>query len=198
MCGGSMKTFWIVCLLSVISSSVMSAPLGLEFGTPLSSLTALKLKQEKPYSYSTSTLPKGHPDFDDYRLVITPKFGLCKFTGWISNVSTNGFGSNLRQKYESLFEALSAKYGAPQSYDFLQKGSIWHEPREFMTALKKEERSLAAFWTQDKLALPDNIAAITLKAHAISESVGMISLSYSSTKEAECIDWIAEQRNSNL
>jgi len=193
-----MKRFIIGVVAFSFVTVAEAGPLGLEFGSSLASMANLKLKKEKPYMYSASSLPKGHPDFDDYRLVISPKLGLCKYSAYISNVSTNTYGDSLKQKYNSLLEALTAKYGTPRSFDFLQKGSIWNEPRDFMTGLKKEERALASYWTSEKLSLPDDIGVISLKAMAVTDNSGMISVTYSGTNESDCIDSINEQRNSNL
>lgn len=67
-----------------------------------------------------------------------------------------------------------------------------------MTGLKKEERALASYWTSEKLSLPDDIGLIALKAMAVTDNSGMISVTYSGTNESDCIDSINEQRNSNL
>jgi len=188
----------VAVLAAAFSTTACAGPFGLEFGSSLASLSKLKLKQVKPFIYATTTVPNGHPDFDDYRLVISPRHGLCSYTGWVSKIDTNSYGDRLREKFESLRDALTNKYGEPEVFDYLKSGSIWKERREFMMGLKLEERSLKAFWVSEKVSLPSNIGGINLRAYALSETSGMVAVQYSSPNEAECLKSIAQERDSAL
>ena len=191
--------FWIALLVSVSTTSTMAGPLGLDMGMPYDSLNkSMKLKQVKPFLYSTPSLPKGHSDFDDYRLLITPKHGLCKVIAWSKAIQTSVYGEGLRDKFEKIESAISQKYGQGKKYDFLRSGSIWNEQRDWMMGLRKNERRLAEFWTSDTTELPDNIHVIALKAHAAGTETGLIELVYQFKNSDECIDWIKAQENSSL
>ena len=116
--------FWIALLVSVSTTSTMAGPLGLDMGMPYDSLNkSMKLKQVKPFLYSTPSLPKGHSDFDDYRLLITPKHGLCKVIAWSKAIQTSVYGEGLRDKFEKIESAISQKYGQGKKYDFLRSGT---------------------------------------------------------------------------
>lgn len=182
-----------------IAPSAFAGPLGLEMGTSLNELQAIaKLKPEESYSYSTTSLPNGHPDFNDYRLVITPKHGLCKVSAWSQTISTSVYGTELLSTFDRYFEALTNKYGTGKRYDFLKAGSIWKESRDWMMSLVKKERSLAAFWTEKDLQLPDNIHGIRLQAYAFTTNAGLISIGYEFKNANDCMDWIKAQKDSKL
>ena len=63
--------------------------------------------------------------------------------------------------------------------DFLQSGSIWNEPNEWMMALAKDERYLGCYWnaTPDN-QLPDGLSYIELSAYATSREKGLIKVMY--------------------
>lgn len=158
-----------------------SQQFGLNMGESPSQVEArgVILKPVSRYVFSATSLPSGNTLFDDYRLMITPKSGLCKITAWISDITDSPYGDYTRSKYDSLYRALSAKYGNSKSFDFLRAGSIWNKPREWMMSLYQKERSLAAFWDAEEASrLPANLKAIKIQAYAISPSSSMISVSY--------------------
>ncbi len=190
---------WIALLVSISATSSIAGPLGLDMGMPYDTLVkSMKLKQIKPFLYGTPSLPKGHSDFDDYRLLITPQHGLCKVVALSKAIPTSVFGEELKDKFEKIESAISQKYGQGKRYDFLRSGSIWSEPRDWMMGLRKNERTLAEFWTGDTSQLPDNIHVIALKTHATSTEDGLIELGYEFKNSNDCIEWIKSQENSSL
>ncbi len=191
--------FWVALFLSISATSAVAGPFGLDMGMPYDVLSkSMKLKQVKPFLYSTPSLPKGHSDFDDYRLLVTPKHGLCKVIAWSKSISTSVYGEGLSDKFEKIESAISQKYGQGKKFDFLRSGSIWNEQRDWMMGLRKNERTLAEFWTDESSELPDNIHVIALKAHAAGTEAGLIELGYEFKNSNECIDWIKSQENSSL
>lgn len=194
-----MRKFMVLFVSFSVSMSAHSGPLGLEMGTPLAELKkAMKLNLEKPYLYSTPTVPKSHPDFNDYRLLVTPTHGLCKITAWSKDISTSVYGTELTSKYSSLEEALTTKYGIPKRYDYLRSGSIWNEPRDWMMALLKKERILGAFWDGKGRDWPDNLHSVDLQAVALGTEHATIRLSYEFKNSVQCIDWVKSQKDSTL
>lgn len=191
--------FWVSLLVSISATSAVAGPFGLNMGMSYDALSkSMRLKQVKPYFYSTSSLPKGHSDFDDYRLLITPRHGLCKVIAWSKSITTSIYGEGLRDKFENIEYAILQKYGQGKKYDFLRVGSIWNEQRDWMMGLLKSERTLAEYWTDEPSELPDNIHVIALKAHAAGTEAGLIELGYEFKNSNECIDWIKQQENSSL
>lgn len=194
-----LKYISTAALFFAINSVSVAGPLGLEMGTSLAQIKSKSpLKTEEPYQFSTPTLPDGHPDFNDYRMIITPQHGLCKLIAWTPAIRTNVYGTELLSAFERYFSVLTTKYGSAKRYDFLRSGSIWNEEKDWMMALRKKERTLVAFWTEKEVQLPDNLSAIKIEAYANGTESGMISIGYEFKNSDECIDWIKSKKDSKL
>lgn len=194
-----MKTIAVVTLTVAFHTLAAAGPLGLEMGMPLTALhSKAKLKSDAPHQFSTPALPDGHPDFDDYRMVVKPQHGLCKLTAWTPTIRTSAYGTELLSAFDRYFKVLVAKYGIAKRFDFLRSGSIWNEGNDWMMALRKKERTLAAYWTDKELALPDSLAAIKVEAYASGTDTGMISIGYEFKNASDCIDWIQSNKDSKL
>ncbi len=194
-----MKNSMIAAVLLIATIEAKAGPFGLDMGTPLAELNKqMTLKLEKSGFYSTPSVPKAHPDFDDYRLIVTPVHGLCKIVAFSKSISTSIYGTELVSKFSELESALTTKYGNSKRYDFLRQGSIWNEPRDWMMGLRKKERTLASFWTSENRELPDNVHTIKLEAFAIGTDKAMLNLGYEFKNSNSCIDWIKSQKDSAL
>lgn len=195
-----MKRFAISVLFVFATSVSVASQFGLEQGASLEQLRGLiTLKEVTPFVYSTSKVPNGHVAFDDYRLLVTPKQGLCKIVAWTPSISSSAYGDGIKTKFSTLFDALTSKYGNSKKFDFLRSGSIWDEPRDWMMGLAKGDRTLNAYWdAEEKSALPEDIQSITLQAAAVSSDIGIVSLTYEFKNFGDCSAWIKEQQNSSL
>jgi hypothetical protein len=196
------KTVIVAALLSLAQAASAEGPFGLEMGTPLS-LVKVKTKLvpagERVGQYTTSIVPKPHPAFELYGLVIGTKTGLCKVSANGKDIRTNRFGEGLVRATNDLAEALTSKYGTPNRLDFLNDGSIWDDPEDWMTGLQKDERVLWLLWSDDSGAhLPDGIDSVSLRAHALSTEVGYVRLTYEFTNFDECKAEIEAAQNSAL
>jgi len=181
-------------------TSAVAGPLGLEMGQSLDTLNKqMTLKKERDYVYSTKTTPRPHPDFEAYQLILTPEHGLCKVGAISKTFTTSVYGEGIRNKFNELESALSEKYGASDRNDFLKSGSIWDDARDWMMALRKDERVLVSFWhSSDTQKLPDNVASIQLEAKALNTNSGWISLQYEFLSASDCFDAMKKKRGSNL
>jgi hypothetical protein len=121
------------------------------------------------------TAPRPHPAFFEYALFFTPLDGMLKLAALGEPVDTNGFGAELRQEFLRLVKDISITYGVPTTYDYLKAGSIWNEPRDWMTGLMKKERVLDVFW---KPAPASRIIAVEIEAFAVSSDLGHVTLTY--------------------
>lgn len=193
-----MKILLIVGCLVYFTSVAQAGPLGLDMGMSFKALNMqLKLKKEGKYTYSAKSLPKGHSEFDEYRLLISPKHGLCKLSAF-KDVSTSVYGTELHSEFEHLERTLTSKYGQGKKFDFLRNGSIWKEPRDWMMGLLKDERFLMTVWELGERELPDNITSIKLKVFALSTDTAMIELGYEFKNSNDCHDWLSAQEDSVL
>jgi hypothetical protein len=159
----------------------VSGPFGLHRGMTLEQVIQIVGKgavkeTKRDDAVQLSTVPKPHSAFEFYVLIFSPKDGLLKIGAIGHDINTNGFGEAVHDSFVEIRDAISQTYGQPEhNFDFLQSGSIWKEPEDWMMGLLKEERTLAANW---RTALPNRINLILLEAKASSTEKGYLSLGY--------------------
>lgn len=187
----------IICLVAVTSWS-HAGPFGLDMGMSLEQLrqrgtvTALK----SPNRYKIENMRDGHPEFESYTAWVSPRHGLCQIRAVGVTIRNDSFGTEIRNRFNNLTRALSSKYGPPKnSYDFLNAGSIWREPREWMMALTKKERSFTHFWQEN---LPDELAGIMLDTNGLTSDAGYIDLLYEFKNFSACKEERDSVNNRNL
>ncbi|HEX8697000.1 MAG TPA: hypothetical protein VF746_31570 [Longimicrobium sp.] len=169
------------------AASTEARPFGFRAGATLSSLSSYGIERtDNNGIYRVRRAPESHPDFDGFTLVISPSHGLCKVVASSRTVETSAYGDRLKNLYERIRDALHAKYGEGEEFDYLRSGSIWDEPRDWMMGLLREERTLASYWGRDSGTLPGNLQAIALKAVALSPSSGFLLLNYEFSTFAAC------------
>jgi hypothetical protein len=155
-------------------------PFGFRQGMTLAELQKVsKLEPaSSPHMYRMRAAPKSHSAFEKYLVIVSPKHGLCKAIGIGEDISVNSFGEELISAFGKVESALKSKYGEESlKLDSVRPGSIWHEPNEWMMALKLHERVLTTVWTIEKGAtLPPDIDTIGLEAKANSRSEGYVTL----------------------
>jgi hypothetical protein len=188
----------IVVLLLCAAPSAYAGPFGLEMGMPLSKLKTL-MPNLKPTDragiYETKTVPKGHPRFTWYLLLITPQSGLCKVLGVTEKIETSDFGTQLVDEFDRIADALEKKYGNGKRLDELRYGSMWTETRYWMMGLLKGDRTLQKLWST---ALPDNLDSVLLEAVAFSNDQGGLKLGYEFTNFNTCRTQVLEKENEGL
>ncbi len=82
---------------------------------------------------------------------------------------------------------LDASYGPHIRIDTLLSGSTWDEPKDWMTALKKEERYLQTQWKgTSSSTLKDHLSRVGLIATALSTELGFLSVEYYFENNEEC------------
>lgn len=190
-----MKRSMLLFFLFPISIAAYAGPFGLTMGASLAELNKqIKLKPESLAVYSAPSLPNPHPDFDDYRLVITPDHGLCKVIAWSRLIETSVYGTQAASKFTSIEEALTTKYGNPKRLDFLMSGSIWNEQRDWMMGLLKKERTLMSYWTNKEHELPDKVSTVMLETIALDKERALVHLIYEFKNSSQCTNWIKSQK----
>ncbi|HEK0905417.1 TPA: hypothetical protein SMQ04_000127 [Pseudomonas putida] len=169
-----------------------SGPFGLEAGLSkdlIEKMTGqlLTVGDEAQSLYMLESPPKPNDAFEHYGLVISPTVGLCQIRAIGKTINTNDYGHQLRGTFESLQGALTTVYGKPKIYDGLMPGSLWKEPRDWMMALHKKDRSLIAEWNATQSApLKSDVKGITLVARAQGTDKGYVMAQYSFANESTC------------
>lgn len=185
----------LLCL--AIQQSATAEQFGLRMGESASQIKAkgIPLKKEQGLVWSTPKVPNGNRTFDDYRLLISPKSGLCKIMAWTPRIEDSKYGDKTKDTFESLKTALTNKYGTPSNeFDFLRSGATWRENGEFMWSLYKKERYLSAYWKPGK----GDISSIALEVSGISPEIALISVSYEFANNDKCYDEMKRVDSSNL
>lgn len=173
----------IIFALFVVQFGIADGPFGLEAGSSLiqiqNQLGQKNVVKKRDNTYNLVVVPKPHPLFKEYYIVIDDKFGLVKIGAWTQNIENDAYGSETKSIYNQIKQALVNNYGQCGEYDFLKAGSIWNQPREWMMALKTQNRVLVAFWPlSGGTKLKNNVNTILLEAIAFSMDTGAINLSY--------------------
>lgn len=156
-------------------------PFGLQCGMTKAQVMQIvgreAVKENKGDSLILATAPKPHSAFEEYVLIFSPDKGLLKIAAVGKDISTNGFGSEVHDAFTEIRDILSRTYGAGETHDFLESGSIWNEDRDWMMGLLKKERVLSAYWGVAS-KLPNHITAMALTAIALSTEKGYLRLAY--------------------
>lgn len=184
--------------VAVGASTAVAGPFGLDKGMTLQQIRqhGTVRPDTDPNWYLVDTLRNGHPAFEKYMLLVDPQLGLCKIVAVGKDLQTNVFGERVKSEFSDLTAALSSKYGTPtREFDFLRSGSIWDEPRDFMMALVKEERTLMNYWGN---ALPDQLQSILLRARALNTTKGYVNLAYEFRGIDQCMERAKGKANSSL
>lgn len=121
------------------------APFGFDLMKPLSKAKAKKYRCfEGRHGYICKTAPKPYPLFDDYFLEV--------LEGKIYSVTGSGEmydgpdGKKIQAKFAEVLSLLTEKYGQPVIKDWIDPGSKWKGPDNWLKALEEGERVLAAGW----------------------------------------------------
>jgi hypothetical protein len=170
-------------------------PFGLRMGLTLAEIGG-NPKQVAPGKYQLTSVPKPHSVFEGYVVEVGPQAGLCWVKGIGNDVRTSVYGIELKHEFDQMKERLQQIYGEPHAYDFLLPGSIWDEPKDWMMALLRQERLLAAIWDdKSKTPLPSNIQWVFLSADAVVTDRGFIVVEYAFTNLSTCEAEIKQQED---
>lgn len=172
----------------LFSSSLLHAvePFGLKVGVSLKDVEKKSgVSESIGYdNYSFKNVPDRNDEFKSYLMLITPKNGLCRITGWGKPIITNDNGDELKKRYSSLKTILIEKYGEPEvDKDLLTTDSHLNKPNEWTKSLYKMERNVESTW---KLNESNGVQNIILIANANEINSGKLTLVYELSNSEEC------------
>ena len=166
----------ITLTLTALIHGLAAGPFGLEMGMTLDEIDS-DATEISPGVYKLSKVPKPHSAFEAYAVKIGPKSGLCWIKAIGKDIETSVYGSTLKSEFEELRGKITKVYGTGETTDMLLPGSIWDEPKDFMMAMRKDERILFTVWENPKNS--DKIVQVAMLADAIGSNTGYVSLEYS-------------------
>lgn len=177
-----MKKFTLCLIFLLISISLFAAPFGLSMGMSLN-LVKITCGGREPVLIKDGIYrivpAKQHPYFENYYAWIDPVKGLNYIKAIGKDIETSSYGIDVKSKFSYLEDGISKTYGKCQRTDYLMYDSIWDEPRDWMSALKNDDRYLFSIWDASTNAtLKDSITSIFLSAEAEDSNTGYIILEY--------------------
>jgi hypothetical protein len=158
-----------------------AGPFGFEYGMTKEQVIAAvgqnAVRKATDDALEITTVPKPHPAFESYVLIISPTRGLVKIVAVGNTIKTNGLGGEVRDAFTETQVLVARNYGSPEkAFDFLRSGSIWNDPQDWMMGLAKKERVLTSFWAF--VNSPNHITTMKLEAKALSAEAGYLALGY--------------------
>lgn len=160
---------------------------GLSIGLTLDEIDA-RAQQIDHGVYATPKVPKTDKSFKRYSLVIGPTTGLCKITAVGKTIPTKPSGKKLIKEFEKMRRKLEKKCGVGETQDFVEPGSTYDSPEQFMMSLREKDRKLETRWyDQDGSKFKADVEVIVLKASATRTNKGFLTLEYVFTNYDECM-----------
>lgn len=196
-------TFCVMALLMAAYAFCQpwDGPFGLKMGLTFNQLKAVDpgIEKQDENNYKMTKVPKPHRDMESYFVTISPTSGLAKVGALSADIFSNGYGFDVRSKYESLRDALAEKYGEYREIDMLMPGSIWDDPDDFMMALLMEERYLFCVWAPDNgVTLPSYLSGVALSTNGLNSNTAYLSLDYEFSNFAVYIEELKKKDSDSL
>jgi hypothetical protein len=186
-----------VALLSLFLTAIVLAgqapqseekpsPFGLQMGMAKDQIGRIE-KEISPYKFQLASVSKPHPDLETYVVSVTPNTGLCFIRAVSPDWKTSQDGSLLKSKFEAMKSQVEGIYGKPYVNDSLQSGSKLDKPKDWMTALLKNERALFARWSAaDNLTMKPTITKIYVAAYPVSRDSGYLAVEFYFNNYDQC------------
>lgn len=178
----------LALIILPLGPALADGPFGVRMGMTLNEL-GNDHQEVRRGVYKYATVPQPHSGFEAYIMRIGPTTGLCWIKAVGVDISDNAYGTSLRSTFSTYKDQLAKQYGKPKDMDFLLPGSIWNKPRDYMMALVRNERILAAIWDLDG---ERNLKQVGLIASALSRNKGYVSIEYSFMNKDACDQELAD------
>jgi len=186
----------MVGLLLISSPIWAQSAFGISRGQSISTLKIVKKFDSSLYSVIP---PAPNFEFESYTVLATPATGVCKISGIGKDHDDDAYGGASQSAFERLESALEEKYGNHKHYDFIRNGALWDEPREWVMAIKQNERFFASFWDAEESSnLPSGLNSISLELLATSSSSSYIKLTYEFSNFDQCKANFSKTDNNSL
>ena len=171
-------------IFGLISTFIYAAPFGLKMGMTVEEI-AEQCEEEPSYFeddiYFVKPIKK-HPLFDYYAVYVNEKTGLYQIRAISSPITTNKFGTELKNAFNSLKDRIAKTYGKPKVTDkYSNSSDSYHQQDEYwFYSLREGSRELSAVWGYDS-ALSDELESVALECTVLSgfdEGTGQLVLYY--------------------
>ncbi|MGO4725661.1 MULTISPECIES: hypothetical protein [unclassified Inquilinus] len=158
----------------------MTAPFGIPIYSPINSL---KITSELGFGKYLIIPPTPHPLFSQYIVQASEAHGVVWLKGISADIENDVFGNATKELIDRVATQLSQRYGQGKKTDMLFEGSIWNEPRDWISGLEQHERIYMYMWDRaQNTQIPSDISSIGLLATSFQSGSSAAALEYSSPK----------------
>ena len=179
-----MRKLFLVMIFGLISAFIYAAPFGLKMGMTVEEI-AEQCEEEPSYFEDDIYLVKPikkHPLFDYYAVYVNEKTGLYQIRAISSLITTNKFGTELKNAFNSLKDRIAKTYGKPKVTDKYSNSSdsYYQQDEYWFYSLREGSRELSAVWGYDS-ALSDELESVALEctvSRGFYEGTGQLVLYY--------------------
>ena len=170
----------ILVLCGLFPSILSAQAFGIEEGTSISSLEIIQDIGDDLYTVSVPSPVSG---FETYAVLATEEAGACQVRALGENYERDGYGSDVRGRFQELKTLLDQKYGDGEFLDRLRPGALWDESDEWVMSLRQNERFYVAEWGVNEEGGLDNII---MSVRALSSNTSYIILQYTFSNYEDC------------
>ena len=186
-----MKKFILVLILILFPVILFASPFGLKKGMTLEEI-AEQCETEPEFIeddiYSITPIKK-HPLFTTYYVYVDKKIGLYEIQAITSEISTNRYGTELKEAFNDLKNRITKTYGLPKVIN-KNKNRIFTEEDYWFYTLSEGARQYYGIWN-DPDKLKDDLDSIVLECKSVCgiyEGTGAIYLTYTFNNISEIED----------
>ena len=179
-----MKRLFLAVLFIIGAALIYATPFGLKMGMTVDEIA--EQCEEKPTFveddiYLIRPL-KSHPLFDFYAVYVNERTGLYHIRALSAPISTNKFGTELKNSFNSVKDRIAKIYGKPKITDKYNNSADTYYQREeyWFYSLREGSRELSAVWGHNS-TLADNLDTVALEcsvSNGFYEGKGQLVLYY--------------------
>ena len=187
-------TVVLLALVMVCNTTLADDPFGFAINTSPTEYDFCSTVEKNKYICSTA--PKPHNEFDAYILWHIEGIGVCALIATGKNIERDSYGVEIKRRVDDVKGQIEKKYGPPSDqFNFLNAGSIWDEPNDWMMGLYQNERRYIYYWSKNLGFKPvGTVEFILLEAIGLSRSTGSINLKFEYKSMGSCK---TEESNAN-
>ena len=171
-------------MFGLLSTFIYAAPFGLKMGMTIEEI-AEQCEEEPSLVKDDIYLIKpinSHPLFDYYAVYISDKTGLYQIRAISAPITSNKFGTELKNAFTNVKDRIAKVYGKPKINDRYNNmaDSYYQKDEYWFYALREGSRELSAVWGYNS-SLADNLNTVALECSVTSgfyEGAGQLILYY--------------------
>lgn len=136
-------------------------------------------------SYDALESPNG---FSALTVYGTENTGACRLQLIKTLENADAYGDDVRSAMTNIKDTLESKYdNASSEYDYLRHGSIWDEPKDWLTGLRLKERTYSFYWLDLDSTNFAGVKNISLVAQSPGGRTAFVILIYDFANSDDCM-----------